>query len=173
MFTHPKGPHWIIKGFALVFAAIVMLSGMALSDVVEMPEEEEMEIAGADWRTWRAYSEGYALTDEWTVTLSPLDEHNGYAAYEANTGTRIGSLVFPDRTLDDVIHDGVIIDDRSGDGVNDIGVSLVDGEVMWFSFMPDEIGSWPENTMGCFPYFATEALNPPEIDHSLNPNPIG
>ena len=161
MITHLKGLRWISKGFVLVFVAGMMLSGMALSDVVEAPVEPELEIAGADWRTWRAYSEYYTLTDEWLVTLSPLDEHNGYAAYDANTGTRIGSLVLPDRTLDDVLFDGVIIEDHSGDGVNDIGITLVDDEVMWFSFIPDDIGSWPENTMGCFAYLAPEVIDEP------------
>ena len=66
---------------------------------IREPETEpyfETDIAGDDWRTFRAYSEDLHLDDAGTLIfcLSPLDGKNGYAVYDSASGAREGSLLW-------------------------------------------------------------------------------
>ena len=133
------------------------LAGLAEeADAIEIIEMIEAVEVGGDWRTWRAYSQAYEIGDGLSVMFSPLDERSGYAIYEAVTGTRIGSLIFPDNTIDEVSRESFYVEDRDGDGRSDIGVPFEHGEVMWFVYGE---GIWPDEPNGCFRYFCTDGVD--------------
>ena len=79
----------------LFICTIWLLYGIQIRE----PETEpyfETDIAGDDWRTFRAYSEDLHLDDAGTLIfcLSPLDGKNGYAVYDSASGAREGSLLW-------------------------------------------------------------------------------
>lgn len=114
-------------------------------DYVYVGEEDE-EILGADPDTWRSYSDEYEICPGVWVSVSLFDDCTGYAVYDEDY-CRIGSLVNDTGTALDQWN--VILDDIDGDGVNELGTVLENGETLWFAY--DEDGVWSEsNTGGCF-----------------------
>ena len=102
---------------------------------------------GNDWRTWRSYSGDYKISDSLTVCVSLFDDCTGYAVYDSTDGTRIASLV--NDTEDDIDLWQISVGDINGDGVNELGMVLTDGETLWFAY--SDSGIWSENnTAGCF-----------------------
>ena len=101
---------------------------------------------GNDWRTTRSYSDNIVISDELTVCLSVLDDTKGYAVYDSSDGNRIASLIrdiFSDLDLWNVT-----ASDLDGDGVNEIGAYLTNGETLWFRYNGR---TWnEENPSGCF-----------------------
>jgi len=96
---------------------------------------------GGDWRTWRSYTGDYAVTEDLSVTLSPLDSGKGYAVYDAVTGERIGTL------LDGTGQEEILCEDIDGDGVCELGIALSNGTV-WYRYTGSP---WVEGTGGgCF-----------------------
>lgn len=118
---------------------------------------EDIEVGG-DWRVWRSYTEEYKISDEYSVMLSLLDDYNGFAVYNAETGARDGNLMFPEgAVIDDDWTDGTwgkefLTEDRNGDGNNDLGVVANDGSVYWYAFSPDAPSWYDDPTKGYFVY---------------------
>ena len=121
---------------------------------IQEPETEpyfETDIAGDDWRTFRAYSEDLHLDDAGTLIfcLSPLDSKNGYAVYDSASGAREGSLLWePEKEADDMSK--IQLKDLDNDGIKEIGISMTDGQVLWYHYREELKGAWPENKGGCF-----------------------
>ena len=103
--------------------------------------------SGSDWRTWRSYSDDYTVTDGLTVCVSLFDDGTGYAVYDSADGQRIASLVNDSGT--DMEQWKISAADTDGDGVNEIGIVLTNGETLWFGYKAGEIWS-EDNTSGCF-----------------------
>lgn len=135
-------------GIILAAAVFLLLGGIA-SDVPEAESTDGQTVVGGDWRTWRGYSADYVITDELTVCLSELDNGSGYGVYDCADGGRIASLLAPDGTEGFFDRD-VVSADRDGDGSNDLGVELADGSVLWYCFDAEGLGTWPDDTDGCF-----------------------
>ena len=109
--------------------------------------EESYEIVGGDWQTWRSYSDEYVITDGFTVCLSLFDDSTGYAVYAGSDGSRIASLVNDTETAVDPWN--ITSEDIDGDGINELGIGLTDGETLWYRYNEGE--TWSENnTNGCF-----------------------
>ena len=109
--------------------------------------EEADDIVGGDWQTWRSYSDEYVITDSLTVRLSLFDDNTGYAVYDSSDGSRIASLI--NDTGTDVDRWKIISEDIDGDGVNELGLGLTDGETLWYRYIEGE--TWSENNInGCF-----------------------
>ena len=105
------------------------------------------EDSGGDWRTWRSYSDDYSITDDLTVCLSLFDDVTGYAVYDSANGLRIASLI--KNTDADIDPWKITAEDKDGDGINELGISLTNGETLWFAYRSGE--TWSENnTAGCF-----------------------
>ena len=128
-------------------AAAVILSAvwMGLTAYFERAARQEDDPAvtenGGDWRTWRSYTGDYAVKEDLSVTLSPLDGRNGYAVYNASTGERIGTL-----------HEGsgqeeILCEDIDRDGICELGIALSE-ETIWYRYTDTP---WVEGTGGgCF-----------------------
>ncbi len=121
--------------------------------VTEDDPEEEPDVDGVigdevgdDWRTWRSYSEDYMINDGLTVCVSLLDDLKGYAVYNSSNGDRIGTII---NTSDSDLESWEVkAEDTDGDGTNELGMVLADGERLWFRYTGEE---WSEdNTAGCF-----------------------
>ena len=134
----------------LFICTIWLLYGIQIRE----PETEpyfETGIAGDDWRTFRAYSEDLHLDDAGTLIfcLSPLDGKNGYAVYDSASGAREGSLLWePEKEADDMFK--IQLKDLDNDGTKEIGISMTDGQVLWYHYREELKGTWPENKGGCF-----------------------
>ena len=101
---------------------------------------------GNDWRTTRSYSDNIVISDELTVCLSVLDDTKGYAVYDSSDGNRIASLISDSSSDLDLWN--VTALDLDGDGVNEIGAYLTNGETLWFRYNGR---TWnEENPSGCF-----------------------
>ena len=101
---------------------------------------------GNDWRTTRSYSDNIVISDELTVCLSVLDDTKGYAVYDSSDGNRIASLISDSSSDLDLWN--VTASDLDGDGVNEIGAYLTNGETLWFRYNGR---TWnEENPSGCF-----------------------
>ena len=101
---------------------------------------------GNDWRTTRSYSDNIVISDELTVCLSVLDDTKGYAVYDSSDGNRIASLISDSSSGLDLWN--VTASDLDGDGVNEIGAYLTNGETLWFRYNGR---TWnEENPSGCF-----------------------
>ena len=101
---------------------------------------------GNDWRTTRSYSDNIVISDELTVCLSVLDDTKGYAVYDSSDGNRIASLISDSSSDLDLWN--VTASDLDGDGVNEIGTYLTNGETLWFRYNGR---TWnEENPSGCF-----------------------
>lgn len=109
------------------------------------------ESTGADWRTWRSYSEDYVIGDGISVCLAGFEDRSGYAVYDSKNGDRVGSLVVKDASGNSVLlnFDTVVkCEDIDGDGLNELGVEVSPGETVWFHYT-DEV--WKEGIGGgCF-----------------------
>ncbi len=118
------------------------------------PETEpyfETDFAGDDWRTYRAYSEDLYLDDTGTLIfcLSLLDNKNGYAVYDSASGARAGSLLWePGKEAGDM--SGIQLKDLDNDGIKEIGISITDGQILWYHYRKELEDTWPENKSGCF-----------------------
>ncbi len=119
-------------------------------DVIEDEDEydyvDDDEILGADPDTWGSYSGDYEIYDGFSVSISIFNDCTGYAVYDEDY-CRIGSLLNDtDIALDNW---NVIADDIDGDGENELGAALENGETLWFAY--DEYGVLSDsNTGGCF-----------------------
>ena len=81
--------------------------------------------------------------------LSPLDSKNGYAVYDSASGAREGSLLWePEKEADDMSK--IQLKDLDNDGTKEIGISMTDGQVLWYHYREELKGTWPENKGGCF-----------------------
>ena len=111
----------------------------------------DSNIPGSDWRTYRAYSEDLHLDDKGALIfcLSPLDNKNGYAVYDSASGAREGSLLWePEKEADDMSK--IQLKDLDNDGIKEIGISMTDGQVLWYHYREELKCTWPENKGGCF-----------------------
>ena len=124
---------------------------------VDLPDEEPNDNnAGGDWRSWRSYSDEYIITDELTVCLSLFDDSTGYAVYDCSDGSRIASLVNDTEIAVDPWN--ITSEDIDGDGVNELGIVLTDGETLWYRYIEGEM--WSEsNTGGCFEQVDTDTIS--------------
>ena len=111
----------------------------------------ETDIAGDDWRTFRAYSEDLHLDDAGTLIfcLSPLDSKNGYAVYDSANGARVGTLLWGSEKEADW-QAKAQMEDLDHDGIKEIGISMADGEILWYHYREGLEDTWPENKCGCF-----------------------
>lgn len=157
-----NAPKRVLRTCVLVLLAAIYL-GSATStltraafastmfDTLEMAPQEES--VGGDWHAWRSYSSEYQLDEDLRVLFSNLDEGTGMAVYDAESGGRIGTLLFPEGiTVEDVWQEALQIADRDGDGILDIGLEVRAGGTLWFRFLPELLGTWPEPPDGCFLY---------------------
>jgi len=103
-----------------------------------IPDGPAVAEDGGDWHTWRSYTGDYAVKDDLSVTLSPLDGGKGYAVYNASTGERIGTL------LDGTGQEEILCEDIDGDGVCELGIALSSGTV-WYRYTGSP---WVEGTGG-------------------------
>lgn len=109
--------------------------------------EEDGDIAGGDWQTWRSYSDEYVINDDLTVCLSLFGDNTGYAVYDSSDGDRIASLV--NDTGADVDLWNITSEDIDGDGVNELGMVMTDGKTLWYRYIEGK--TWDENNInGCF-----------------------
>ena len=134
----------------LFICTIWLLYGIQIREQETEPYFET-DIAGDDWRTFRAYSEDLHLDDAGTLIfcLSPLDGKNGYAVYDSASGAREGSLLWePEKEADDMSE--IQLKDLDNDGTKEIGISMTDGQVLWYHYREELKGTWPENKGGCF-----------------------
>lgn len=107
----------------------------------DIPDDPAAAENGGDWRTWRSYTGDYAVKEDLSVTLSPLDGGNGYAVYNASTGARIGTL--PEGGGQEEI----LCEDIDGDGICELGIALSE-ETVWYRYTDTP---WVEGTGGgCF-----------------------
>ena len=66
------------------------------------------------------------------LCLSPLDGKNGHAVYDSASGAREGSLLWePGKEADDMSK--IQLKDLDNDGTKEIGISMTDGQVIWYS----------------------------------------
>jgi hypothetical protein len=140
---------WLQTWTSLILGLVIVLV-LASCDIISPP------VPGEDWRTWRAYSKDYVIDDDLTVVFAALDEKNGYAVYDTANGERIASLLFPDgQSYEDVDYNNFRVLDCDNDGNNDIGIVVEDRTVFWYNYLPDLLGTWPEDVEGCFHYHST------------------
>ncbi len=108
-------------------------------------------IEGADWRSWRSYSEDYVISTDVTVCLSGFSDGSGFAVYDSRTGDRVGSLVIKN-TAGDTENAGsnaeIKCEDTDGDGIKELGIVLSSDRTVWFRYTGDV---WTEGSSGgCF-----------------------
>ena len=107
----------------------------------DIPDDPAPAEDGGDWHTWRSYTGDYAVTEDLSVTLSPLDGGKGYAIYDASTGDRIGTL------SEGSGQEEILCEDIDGDGVCELGIVLPNGTA-WYRYTGSP---WVEGTGGgCF-----------------------
>ena len=107
----------------------------------DIPDDPAPAEDGGDWHTWRSYTGDYAVTEDLSVTLSPLDGGKGYAVYDASTGERIGTL------SEGSGQEEILCEDIDGDGVCELGIVLPNGTA-WYRYTGSP---WVEGTGGgCF-----------------------
>ena len=104
----------------------------------DTPDDPAPAEDGGDWRTWRSYTGDYAVTEDLSVTLSPLDGGKGYAIYDASTGERIGTL------SEGSGQEEILCEDIDGDGVCELGIVLPNGTA-WYRYTGSP---WVEGTGG-------------------------
>ena len=111
----------------------------------------DSNIPGSDWRTYRAYSEDLHLDDTGALIfcLSPLDNRNGYAVYDSANGARVGTLLWGSEKEADW-QAKAQMEDLDHDGIKEIGISMADGEILWYHYREGLEDTWPENKCGCF-----------------------
>ena len=111
----------------------------------------DSNIPGSDWRTYRAYSEDLHLDDKGALIfcLSPLDNKNGYAVYDSANGARVGTLLWGSEKEADW-QAKAQMEDLDHDGIKEIGISMADGEILWYHYREGLEDTWPENKCGCF-----------------------
>ena len=95
----------------------------------------DSNIPGSDWRTYRAYSEDLHLDDTGALIfcLSPLDNRNGYAVYDSANGARVGTLLWGSEKEADW-QAKAQMEDLDHDGIKEIGISMADGEILWYHY---------------------------------------
>lgn len=139
----------VLGCIAMVVCALLLVDGVAAMPNVRAEIEKPEELIGADWRTWRAYSTDYDLGMGVKVCFASLDEGGGYAVYDATDGVRIASLSV--EGADPTQAEPIRL--REGNGpYRDVGVVLNNGDIQWFRYDPELLGSWPDHMLGCFTY---------------------
>jgi len=128
---------------AVLFVCTILLVNRQDVNVPIDPIEDD--VCGRDWWTWRGYTENYELNENLTVCFSAVDSDDFYGVYDASDGTRIGSLQLGEYTAKDT--DGFEIADYNGDGINDIGVKLDNGQVLKYCH-DSESEPWPDDVTG-------------------------
>ena len=81
--------------------------------------------------------------------LSPLDNRNGYAVYDSANGARVGTLLWGSEKEADW-QAKAQMEDLDHDGIKEIGISMADGEILWYHYREGLEDTWPENKCGCF-----------------------
>ena len=81
--------------------------------------------------------------------LSPLDNKNGYAVYDSANGARVGTLLWGSEKEADW-QAKAQMEDLDHDGIKEIGISMADGEILWYHYREGLEDTWPENKCGCF-----------------------
>ena len=114
------------------------------------PEPTEAPVDGEDWRTWRSYSEDLRIAEAFFVCLSVNDEETGYAVYDAADGERIGTLFAPKTLRNEFFAGEILCEDVNQDTLNEIGIAVGDGEVLWYCYDGVLNGTWPDNPEGAF-----------------------
>ena len=131
----------------------------------------DSNIPGSDWRTYRAYSEDLHLDDTGALIfcLSPLDNTQflkvdfeqgasahlfitwaaELAVYDSANGARVGTLLWGSEKEADW-QAKAQMEDLDHDGIKEIGISMADGEILWYHYREGLEDTWPENKCGCF-----------------------
>ncbi|AET67888.1 hypothetical protein Desor_2292 [Desulfosporosinus orientis DSM 765] len=138
--------------FTLVIAVMLFIGTLLLVNrddtdgrIEDPAVPSQGQVTGADWRTWRGYTQDYVLNGDFAVCFSGQTSDDFYAMYDASSGARIATLLLEEYTVADT--GGFTVADYNGDGLDDIGVQLHDGQVLMFCYDP-EGGSWPEDVTG-------------------------
>ena len=79
----------------------------------------------------------------------PLDNRNGYAVYDSANGARVGTLLWGSEKEADW-QAKAQMEDLDHDGIKEIGISMADGEILWYHYREGLEDTWPENKCGCF-----------------------
>ena len=124
---------------------------------------DDDNIPGRDWRTWRAYSNDYVLSEDLTVCFSPFDNENGYAVYDSYSGARIGGLIFNGEY--DITNE-FTISDHDADGISDIGVIVENDGIIWYGYNPSADDWSAENTGGYFSCIGSTGIILTDVDNS-------
>ena len=121
------------------------------SDLEPEGHNSDSNDPGSDWRSYRGYSEDLHLddTDVLIFCLSPLDNQNGYAVYDSANGARVGTLLWGSEKEADW-QAKAQMEDLDHDGIKEIGISMADGEILWYHYREGLEDTWPENKCGCF-----------------------
>ena len=99
------------------------------------------EPIGSDPHTWRGYSSGFQLNPDIRVVYAtervetPEGECLSYGLYEEDTLCFLGRMILtPEQSarVSFPIDENLKVEDRDGDGENDIGIVLGDGTAVWF-----------------------------------------
>lgn len=105
------------------------------------------EPVGDDWHVWGMYD--FVTVGDTTVAIGrAFDDDNRHVGFDIyadgkSQGPLLGELRFSDgeRTVEDFdLTDWLVLEDRSGDGLVDIGVKASDGAIIWY--LQDEIGGF-------------------------------
>ncbi len=102
---------------------------------------------GGDWHVWGLYD--FAELDGTDIVIDQVNgddgRHIGYDIYA--DGESLGALLCSIRCHDGGFvpedmdkSDGLVYDDRNGDGKTDIGAPLKSGEILWYAQTESEYG---------------------------------
>ena len=146
---------WVTKADFEKTYAFKLENGKSITENTDAEPEpgsgSDSNIPGSDWRTYRAYSEDLHLDDKGALIfcLSPLDNRNGYAVYDSANGARVGTLLWGSEKEADW-QAKAQMEDLDHDGIKEIGISMADGEILWYHYREGLEDTWPENKCGCF-----------------------
>lgn len=134
---------WKILIYVGILSLLVSIILFVCTILLVTAQDSEDEVAiGGDWRTWRAYTSSYVLSENLSVCFSAQEEDGFYAMYDDSSGTRIGTLFLGEYLVKDTTG-GFIFQDYDGDEINDIGVPLNNGQILTFSYNSDN-DMWDE-----------------------------
>ena len=71
------------------------------------------------------------------------------AVYDSANGARVGTLLWGSEKEADW-QAKAQMEDLDHDGIKEIGISMADGEILWYHYREGLEDTWPENKCGCF-----------------------
>lgn len=119
-----------MKKYGLLPIALLLLSVLLVGC-------GQADLPHADWRTAGKFSSDYPITPTQVFCVRLNDEKNAYEVYRSANGTKAGELDFAAHS-DSTLYYGEDLDtlefsDHDGDGYNDFGVPMADGNILWYS----------------------------------------